>query len=274
MKLLLSVATMAAVAAPGLAQDPASHIPLSSRIEARTHDMIVSSIRGTVSAVDSGAVTIAVTKSGSTVRLPWSRVSAVHWATRRSHTRGLLEGALIGIIVGASVYTSNYPFGAIESALTDRQIRSAARAGIVVAAGITAIGFAVGSSRWNGAPIPGTGSGDVRLTFAPNDQVRIESTLGRIAGHNAVAGDSLRLDAGSGPIVLPWRNVGDLQIRAGRNRVLGVLYGAAIAFAASGLAESFTDVSKEGFATNVAVGMAFGYRYLTPKGWTSLPIPR
>lgn len=271
MKVVLFAALLAA---PSFAQDLSTRIPIGGEVDVQTRGLIVSSLKGKVLSVDSNHVRVAITRAGSAVRLPWRHVERLQWTRGKSRLRGLGEGALFGVLFGASIALSNYPFGWSDlDPDKDTQIRRVVQLGTAIAVGGMLIGAAVGARKWYGAPIPRSTTGSIALDLAPLDEVRVESTLGRIEGRNAVAGESLRLTTATGAVTLPWRNVGGLEIRAGRNRFIGVLLGAGIGFAVSGLAESFIDVSTAGFLTNVAVGGALGYRYLTPDGWKPLPIP-
>ena len=264
----------AALAAPSFAQDLSARIPVGGEVEIRTRQLIVSSVKGRVASVDSNRIGVMITKAGTTVQLPWRHVDRLEWTHGKSRVRGLGQGALYGLLIGASVALSNYPFGWPDSdPEKDTQIRRVIQLGTIIAGGGTLLGVAIGARKWHGVPLPSSTGGTVALDLAVTDEIRVESTLGRLTGRNAVAGDSLRFIAGSGPVTLPWRGIGELEIRAGRNRFIGILLGAGLGFAASALAESFVDVSTSGFLTNLAVGGALGYRFLTPDGWKSLPLP-
>lgn len=265
---------VAALASPSFAQDLAARIPVGGEVMIRTQGLIVSSLRGRIAGLDDDHIRVAMTNAGSTVQVPWRHVDQLEWTRGKSHVRGLGMGALYGLLIGASVAVSNYPFGWSDSdPEKDRQVRRVVQLGTVLAVGSTLLGATTGARKWYGAPIPSSRGGEIALDLAPGDEIRIESTLGRLTGRNGFAGDSLRFTSASGPVTLPWRNVGELEVRAGRNRIVGILLGAGIGFAASGLAESFIDVSTSGFLTSVAVGGGLGYRFLTPDGWKALPLP-
>lgn len=268
------VAFVATLAAPSLAQDLSARIPVGGEVEIHTRQLIVSSLKGRVASVDSNRIGVMITKAGTTVQIPWRHVERLEWTTGKSRVRGLGEGALFGLLFGASVALSNYPFAWPDSdPEKDTQIRRVIQLGTAIAIGGTVIGAALGSRKWTGAPIPRSTAGSIALDLAAADELRVESTRGRISGRNGVAGDSLRFTTGAGSVTLPWRSVGELEVRAGRNRLVGVLLGAGMGFVASALASSFVDVSGAGHASNLLVGAMLGYRYLTPAGWKSLPLP-
>ena len=269
MKTLLLAAFLGA---PALAQDIATRIPPGSRVELRTRGQIVSAVHGKLVALDSSHVTVALRKTGTAVTLPWTNVENLRWTRGRSHARGLLEGALLGSILGAAVYFNGQATVANTPPTSD-QIRELRKAGIAVALVLTGVGFAIGASSWNGAPIPRSSVGTIALAFGPNDEIRVESMRGRIVGRNAVAADSLRFVTRNEPIAIAWRNVGNLEVRAGRNRVTGVLFGIGVAYALTSIVDGFTDGGSRAYLPNVAVGAVAGYRYLSPTGWTSLPQP-
>ena len=254
-----------------MAQD-STKVPRGSLVELRARNLLVESMRGRAVALDTNGVRLAVTRAGSTVFVPWENVSALRWATPRSRARGARDGALIGVLLGTMLFLNGYPWGAPaeiqDSIRTKRLIVSG-----TVAGASTLIGFVAGARKWSGLPITRSTRASVALDFKPQDVVRIESTLGRFVGHSVVSGDSLRMVTSQGPVTLAWRNVGDLQAHAGRNRLLGILYGAAVGYAVSSVSNGYMDVSNGAWAANIAAGGVLGFRYLSPTGWTSLPQP-
>ena len=75
-------------------------------------------------------------------------------------------------------------------------------------------------------------------------------------------------------MTLAWRTVGDYQIRGGKRRLPGVLFGLGGAVAALVIGDSFADFSNAELIAYAAAGGVLGYRYLSPEGWISLPQPR
>ena len=262
------------LAAPALAQDLSPRIPPRSLVELRTRREIVSMVRGRLNAVDSNSITLEVSEAGSLVTMPWSSIQSISWTRGRSRARGLRDGALIGLLLGATLFFNSYPWDTPDSPEKTDQITAIRTVAIGVGVAVTAIGAAVGSTSWNGAPVPSSSNRAIALAFDPRDQIRVESVLGRTFGRNAVAGDSLRLTTTSGPVTFAWRNVGDVQVRAGKNRVRGILSGAGVALASSVLAESFTNLSTAAYVSNAVVGGVAGWRFLSPTAWISLPQPR
>jgi hypothetical protein len=267
------IVALAFLATPALAQDPVTRIPAGAYVELKTLGLIESRLEGRVQALDTAGIRLTFTRLGSTAYMPWPNVESLNWSPGRSRARGALDGALVGLFLGGSVYLQSQPW----NAQTDQQKEDSRRiavtaAGFLVAT--TAIGIAVGSHRWRGVPVPRGAGGDVALTFHPNDDVRIETTSGRFDGRNAVASDSLRFMTPSGSMALAWRNVGDVQVRGGKRRVLGVLFGLGGALAPLVIGESFADFSNAERISFVVAGGVLGYRYLSPEGWISLPQPR
>jgi hypothetical protein len=257
---------------PVSAQDMSERIPIGSRVELRTRGMIVESLRGDATEVDTTGIELAVTRAGTTVFIPWTSVASLDWGTPKSRVRGVRDGAIIGFLLGAALFVNSYPWNAPDASADTIRGRLFAVSS-TIAVGSTLIGFAAGSRKWRSAPITRSNVAPVALVFHPDDAVRIESTLGRFVGRSAVAGDSLRLVTSAGPVTLPWRNVGDVQALAGRNRLLGILYGAAIGYGVSSVSDAFIRVPTSAYLTNVALAGVLGFRELSPTGWTSLPQP-
>ena len=257
------------------AQDVSERIPVGSRVELRTHGLIVETLRGNAARVDTNGIQLAVTRAGTSVFLPWANVTSIDWGTARSRARGARDGALIGLLLGASLFLNSYPWTVAPGAeaAADTLKRKLATVSANVFLGSTLIGFATGSRKWRSVPITRSNVSAVHLAFHPNDAIRVESTLGRFVGRSAVAGDSLRLVTHAGPVTLAWRNVGDVQALAGRNRFLGILYGVAIGYGIASVSDAFIRVPSSAYLTNVAFGGLVGYRALSPMGWTSLPQP-
>jgi hypothetical protein len=267
------IGALAFLATPALAQDAASRIPVGAHVELTPLGLIESRLEGRMQALDTSGIRLTVTRLGSTAYMPWPNVESLHWSRGRSRARGALDGALVGLFLGGSLYLNSQPW----NAQTDEQKKNSRRIAVTAAgflAATTAIGAAVGSHRWRGVPIPRGAAGNVALTFHPDDDIRIETTSGRFLGQNAVASDSLRFTTTSGPMALAWRNVGDVQVRGGKRRVPGVLFGLGGAVAALVIGESFADFSNAELIAYAAAGGVLGYRYLSPEGWISLPQPR
>ena len=257
---------------PVLAQDIASRIPLGATVELTTLGLIESRLEGRMRAIDSSGIRFTVTRLGSAAYIPWANVQLLRWTPARSHRRGALDGAFTGLVIGGSLYLNSQPWTARTAAEKESSRRIAvAAAGVVVA--MTAIGAAVGSRNWRGVPLPPGDGGSVELVFHPDDEVRVESTLGRFVGRRAVASDSLRFISSSVPMSLAWRNVGDLQIRGASKRWWGALYGFAGTLAAQMLAEAFVDISQGERFSQLLAGGTVGYFFLAPKDWQSLPQP-
>jgi hypothetical protein len=256
------------------AQNMAARVPLSRLAEVKTIGLIQSTLRGRVVAVDSAGIGLSLTPRGTSVRLPWENVGLLQWTPERSHSRGALDGALIGLILGATLYLNSQPWNTV----TEEQKNNSRRIAIISVGAVvasTAIGLTVGSHRWKGVSLPRTTGGDIELGFHPDDAVRVDALSGRVTGRSATAaGDSLRLVTMAGPVAYAWRNVGDVQVRGGNNRVLGVLFGVGSALAAQVMTEAFVEFSKSERVGQALVGGTLGYFYLSPEGWRSLPQPR
>ena len=270
MKLSFALCVLAAL--PAFSQEVSARIPVGSEVEITTQAAIQDKLRGRVRGVDSVGVHLAMTRAGSMLLLPWDKARTVRWSPGRRHALGAFDGAWFGAVLGIMTYVNGYPFNQVGpdvARIKHRLLVSSA----TIFLGSTAIGAAIGSHRWRQVPLPPPRGGEVALRFAPTDEVLINSTTGFILGREVEAGDSLRLRTEGGPMSLPWRNVGDLQVRGGKRRGWGILYGAGTALILGTLAESFVDFSgKERFA-HLAVGGAIGYRFLSPEGWISLPQP-
>jgi hypothetical protein len=257
------------------AQD-STRLPIGSLSELRTRGLIQTTLRGRAMALDTSGIRLSITPAGSSIFLPWGKVTSLRWATEKSRARGTVEGAIAGLAIGAGLYINGYPWDPMdiwtrgEEAVIRRRLAIFAGS---VAIGATTLGLALGSRKWSQVPLSRSGDAPVSLSFHPEDEVRVESTLGRFEGFQASATDSLRIVSDQGPVTFPWRHVGDLQVRGGHRRARGILYGAAITFAASSVAESFTNLSTAGWISNVVIGGALGWKYLSPEGWTSLPQP-
>lgn len=261
---------------PALAQDMAARVPLERVAELKTLGLIQSTLRGRVTAVDSGTIRLSLTRQGSSVQLPWNNVASLHWATERSHSRGALEGFINGALLGAGLFINGYPYDPFNIWTRQEEramVRRLTQFAVGMTVGATAIGLAAGTRKWTQVPMPPTSGRAIVLDLHAQDEVRVESTSGRIVGRHAVAGDSLWLVTSEGPMTLPWRNVGDLQIRGGYNRARGVLYGSGIAFLATSVSQSFLRFTTAGWISNVVLGGVVGWRYLSPEGWVSLPQP-
>lgn len=265
------VALLTLAATPALAQD-SSRVPRGSLVELRTRALLVESLRGHAAAVDTSGIRLAVTRLGSAVFVPWGNVMSLRWGTPKSRTRGMVEGALIGLVVSGSLFINGAQWGD-QTAEAKRHRRELGIIALNIAAASTAIGFIAGARKWRSLPITRSNAAPVALEFHPTDAVRVESTIGRFVGHSAVAADSLRVITSAGPVTLAWPNVGELQARAGRNRLLGILYGVAIGYGVSSISDAFIAVPNSAWLTNVALGGVVGFRYLSPTGWTSLPQP-
>jgi hypothetical protein len=266
----LAVLALAATAAP--AQDVSQRVPVGSVIEIRTRASIQDRLRGQVRAIDSVGVRFAVTRAGSTVDVPWDRVASIRSSPGRSHARGAFDGAWLGAVLGVANYVNGYPYNRTGPDAEDRKRRLAIASGSILVAS-TVVGLAIGSHRWMQAPLPPARGGTVALQFAPDDDVRVQSTLGDIIGTKAIASDSLRITMSTGPATFAWRNVGDLQVHGGKRRALGVAYGVAIALAVGTFGESFADFTNRERIAHLVVGGVVGYRFLSPQGWISLPQP-
>lgn len=268
-RMLLLLASAASIAG---AQDISERIPAGGIVEIRTRASITDDLRGRVHAVDSTGIQLAITRAGSTVVVPWDRVASIRWSAGRSRARGALDGAWLGALLGVANYVNGFPYGRVGVAAEDRKRRLAVTSTAILA-GATAVGLAIGSHRWRQSPLPPSRGGDVSLRFAPDDDVRVQSTLGDVVGRHAIASDSLRIRLTTGPIAFAWRAVGDLQVRGGKRRALGVAYGTAIALAAGTFTESIADYSTRERVAQLFVGAVVGYRFLSPEGWISLPQP-
>ena len=270
--ILRVAAFLAVMASPAASQDISSRIPVGAEVDIRTRGSIQEYLRGRAHSVDSTRIRFSVTRAGSTIDLPWDRVSEVEWSRGRSRAYGLLDGVLLGALFGGANFVNAYPWGMTGSQAEERK-RNLAVSSAVIFATASVIGLAVGSHRWKQVPLPPPRGGSVALQFAPDDYVKVESTRGDFIGRNAIAADSLRLTLPSGPVTFAWRHVGDLQVRGGKRRALGIVYGAGIALVVGAFAESFTDFTNMERVGHLAVGGALGFRFLSPEGWISLPQP-
>ena len=254
------------------AQDITSRVPPDAAVELTTLGLIESRLAGRLRTIDSSGIRFTVTRLGSAAFIPWTNVQSLRWTPARSHRRGALDGALTGLLIGGSLYLNSQPWTARTVAEKESSRRIAVGAAGVFLA-MTAIGAAVGSHHWQGVPLPRGDSGSVELVFHPEDEVRVESTLGRFVGRRALASDSLRFVSSSGPMTFAWRTVGDLQIRGTSRRWWGALYGFGGTLALHMLAEAFVDISEGERFTQLLAGGAFGYFLLAPRHWQSLPQP-
>jgi hypothetical protein len=276
-------AMMGAAASPLLAQpDAIANLtyPVSQRVRVLAPSVTARPIIGTVAAVDSQALSLAVTRKGTTVAIPLGQIAALSASGGPDRGKGVRRGALVGLAFGTYFFADSY------SELSQGDYFGIGRLALgLVAFGITPgigalAGYALSPERWDPMAVPDVRAatqGVAAVRFAADEDVRLatssEKVSGRVLSQN---GDVLRLSTGDGPTTVHWGNVRSASVRGEPSRKRGAVRGVIVitGITAIGIATDPLPTAAQNVGValgNVVFGALVG-AFFPSRGRTDLPV--
>lgn len=289
MHLRLSVRTMIAAMTATVLTSHAVHAQtigrgLRIRVDAPGH--LTAPATGTTFQSRAGWIDIMLDDDVARVEIPLAAVRRVDLYAGRRRARGALIGALIG---GVTATAAGVAIGAAQSRNETFDIYPFALGvfGLLLGAPVGGIAGAIWApTAWQEAPLftaADSDSGAARVSVRSGVKLRVTPVSGariRAISDNS-DGTGIRVHNDDGATSYRWSDVAAIEMRGGRDRGLGAMYGAT-AGALLGAIPGGIDYARDRISGselgrtvffNAIIGGAVG-ALISPRGWVPLPVPR
>jgi hypothetical protein len=242
-------------------------------------------LTGRLVAAAGDSLVLASSQGAATARIPLGAVQGVALSEGHDRVGSALRygaiGALAGGVLAAASFRDHDPLGGFVGFF----------AGAVIGLPIGgAVGAILAPERWHdvsaGTPGAGSGEGAYRVAIARGTTVRMSSRIApdrrTTRDVDVVTGDTLSFLARGGDAAqVRLSDLARLEVRGGKDRRRGVLYGAAalgvVTAVAGGIDYAHDNISGGDLVGstigNMVLGGLIGYA-LSPTGWEALPLPR
>ena len=282
---LRALALLLATASTLGAQDDARaqlQYPLQQRVRVAAPALFTTPVIGRVATADSAHLALTVTRGGTALAIPYTSITALEASGGIDRGKGVRRGALVGLAAGAVFFATTYPemrefdvFGLGFIAMSIVSFGIAPGAGALV-------GYVAAPEIWERRAVPAP---DARvdsaygIRFGPQEFVRLRVRDGTVSGPVVSQTTTvLSVQTDDATVRVPWRDVSEVKVRGGKNRVRGAVYGALILIGFGILGEQSAPTTSTSerigaFTGAAVVGAYLGSRFLAPRGWTPLPIP-
>ena len=230
---------------------------------------------GRIQRADSSGVALALTDHGTGLSIPWPKTTTIERSIGRNQGGAAARGLLVGAAIGAAIYANQIGYARRTTEHGWNVLGLSALSFVIVPGTGALIGMASARERWEPVvQIPSSRTGTIALVLAPSDEITLKSAGGVVRGRFVeIVADSLVV----GTTRVAWSDLTDLQIRGGRNRRQGALWGA-LGLAGGAIYSEIRDPllspreRPAAFVANAAVGALLGSLFLGGKGWVSVPI--
>lgn len=264
--------------------DPRANLmyPLQQRVRVATAPPGSPIVVGRVARVDSSHLELTVTNAGTVAVIPLSAVASIESDGGIDRRRGVRRGALVGLALGTYFFATEYPelrendqfgVGAMAMALVSF--------GIAPGAGAL-VGYVIAPRKWTPLAVPppsGSGSAPA-IRFAADEYIRLRTRGSNLSGRVFSQTRTLvTVTTDDARVPVAWSDVERVRVRGGKDRRKGALAGALLGIGIGILGEQSAPTTSSGERIGAFAGSAlvFGYlgsRWLAPRGWTDLPVPR
>ena len=274
-----------AVALLSIAQVAIAQLPvLGTPIRVESSAIVGQRATGSLAAVNSGLITVALGRTGATLVVPWSRTHSVNIGMGRDAQMGGKKGLLTGL--GAALIV--FPAMTQRSNEGSMEQRESSIGPALIAAALPLGGYLIGRlsapERWEALawrPAQDTvllEGEEPQLLIAPGTKVRVRQER-RWFGGTVLdsSGDSLRLQGSVVPMSIAWSNISQINMRDGRSRSRGAALGF-VTMGAASLVQLFSGDKKtlrqkqRIIGTNLAIGSTVGALIGRPV-WSRVPLP-
>lgn len=274
------VALLALLATTAAAQLPPI-TTIGRKVEVTAPRVLRRPVVGRLERIAPESLGVLVTRGNTSVVVPMSAITRLRFSRGLDRARGARIGALVGLGAGAVFFASTYPevrdqdvfgLGFLVLGFTS----------FVITPGIgAAIGFIVAPEGWEEhrvTPSPAD-TARLRINFGVGEHVRVKTDAGSYSGtvsNQTENAFSVTEDGRAYPVA--WRDVSEVRVRGGKDRVRGAIYGALLGIGVGILGEQSAPTTSTGerigaFAGSAIVFGFLGSRFLAPRGWTPLPLP-
>jgi hypothetical protein len=230
---------------------------------------------GKVQAADSSRLVLALTDYGTGLSIPWSSATRIERSMGHDRGNSAARGLIVGAAAGAAMYATQIGYARRGAEPGWNVVGLQALSFIIIPGTGALIGMASARERWETvSEIPRAGGGPIGFVLASSDELKLTTDRGVVRGRVAsVANDSVFL----GNSRVAWSDVTGAQIRGGRNRWQGALWGGAGLLGIAVYSEirdpALAPRERPGaFAANAALGAIIGGLFLGGKGWVSIPV--
>lgn len=257
--------------------------PRQQRVRVTAPSLFGQRVDGRVATVDSAHLILTLTPAGTRILLPLASIGAIEAFGGVSRRRGMRRGALVGFGVGAYFFLTEYP----EIREHDYFGVGALAMGLIsfaIAPGIgAAVGYALAPDDWSALPVPAptaAAPATASIRFAADEHIRLRTRGATLSGRvHSQTRTLVTVSTDDAAVPVPWADVQRVRVRGGKDRWKGALAGALVGIGIGILGEQSapTTSTRERVSAFAGSALVFGYlgsRWLAPRGWTDLPVPR
>lgn len=256
--------------------------PLQQRVRVASPSLFTKPVIGRVAAVDSGHLAVTVTRGGTALAIPYAAITALDASGGIDRRKGMRRGALVGLAAGAVFFATTYP-EMRESDVFGLGFIAMSIVSFGIAPGTGAlVGYVAAPEIWERRAVPAPAAradSAYGIRFGAQEYLRLRLRDGAVSGPVlSQTGSVLSVRTGDATVRVPWRDVREVKVRGGKDRVRGAVYGTLLMIGVGILGEqtaptTSTSERVSAFTGAAVVGAYLGSRFLAPRGWTPLPLP-